>query len=435
MDVFTEEYMIPDAKDLFDSMQQQDVVSWTKLLGVYARSGDMNKAVSAFNLMPARDAVASTVLLRGFVELNMISEAEGVFQAMPEKDIHAHTVLVMASAEVGAATSLQMEEASKAVLMEKDPIAWNALIAANTRQGDLRYALKLFESMQLYGVNPDGATMICLLQTCSHRLDVQTGREVFRRMGSDFAIPAERKHYCCMVDLLARAGHLDDAEELVCAMPFIPSAAEWNALLGACRSQGDGNVRRAERVAKKAMELNNEASYVLMGNIYSGSKNDQVDIDMALESLREKMREQGLTRKPAISVVTVGKETHRLMVDDKSHPNIQEINAELATLTRLLKNEGYVPRIDLVFSGKEEVLAEMALAKHSEKLALACGILYSKEAAGAHIRIKNNLRMCGDCHQMMCLASKIYDGRKITVKDASRVHCFEQGVCSCENNW
>ncbi|XP_024536928.1 pentatricopeptide repeat-containing protein At4g21065-like [Selaginella moellendorffii] len=364
----------------------------------------MNKAVSAVNLMPARDAVASTVLLRGFVELNVISEAEGVFQAVPDKDIHAHTVLVMASAEVGSATSLQMEEASKAVLMEKESYSVECVDLANARQGDLQYALKLFESMQLYGVNPDGATMVCLLQACSHRLDVQTGREVFRR-SSDCAIPAE---------ILLH---------------------EWNALLGACRSQGDGNVRRAERVAKKAMELNNEASYVLMGNIYSGSKNDQVDIDMALESLREKMREQGLTRKPAITVVTVGKETHRLMMDDKSHPNIQEISAELATLTRLLKNEGYVPRIDLVFSGKEEVLAEMALAKHSEKLALACGILYSKEAAGAHIRIKNNLRMCADCHQMMCLASKIYDGRKITVKDASRVHCFEQGVCSCENNW
>ncbi|XP_024516766.1 pentatricopeptide repeat-containing protein ELI1, chloroplastic-like [Selaginella moellendorffii] len=434
--VYAEDYMLQNAESLFHSMLQCDIVSWTKFMDVCARCGDMEKANEVFRLMPATDIVAWTVMLGGYAGRNMLNEAKLIFEEMPEKDTHAYTIFLMACAEESGNVKEKDMEAFMD-MAEADTVAWNSLLAANARDGQLQLVAKVFESMQLQGASADSISFVCILQACSHNAKVQLGRDFFRSMGLDYGIGAERKHYCCMVDLLARSGHLDDAEELISSMPFHPSAAEWNALLGACRNQKKEGSDRAERAAKHLMELRNEASYVLLGNVYANRRVDLVDcnshpvnVDMALESLRESMRQRGFRRKPGISTVNFGKGTYTFVVGD-NHP---EINAELERLTGLLRAAGYKPKTEVSFCGGDQKEKEELLCQHSEKLALAFGLLSTQEGGDEIIRITKNLRMCYDCHD----ATRVISGlvkRKIVVKDANRLHRFENGMCSCGDFW
>jgi pentatricopeptide repeat protein len=75
------------------------------------------------------------------------------------------------------------------------------------------------------------------------------------------------KHYSCTVDLLGRAGYLEEAEELIKTMSCEPDVALWMTLLGASRVHR--NVEVGERIAKKVLELDpgNTSGYVVLSNM------------------------------------------------------------------------------------------------------------------------------------------------------------------------
>jgi pentatricopeptide repeat protein len=96
-------------------------------------------------------------------------------------------------------------------------------------------------------------TFVSLLSACSHAGLVDEGLHYFDLMSSHFSISATVEHYACMVDLLGRAGHLQEAEHLIMTMSCEPNPAVWMALLGACKRHG--NVEMGERVAKQTMQI------------------------------------------------------------------------------------------------------------------------------------------------------------------------------------
>jgi len=97
-------------------------------------------------------------------------------------------------------------------------------------------------------VQPNGVTFVCLLSACSHEGRVDEGMWCYASMVTEYMISAKSEHYTCMVDLLGRAGHLQEAENMVMAMPYQPHVGAWMALLSACRIHG--NVEMAEHFAK-----------------------------------------------------------------------------------------------------------------------------------------------------------------------------------------
>lgn len=114
-------------------------------------------------------------------------------------------------------------------------VSWNTIIVGYARHGFGKEALRIFESMTRSGVKPDEVTMVGVLSACSHSGVVDIGTEYFYTMDRDYGITSNSKHYTCMIDLLGRAGCLDDAQNLMKNMPFEPDAATWGALLGASR--------------------------------------------------------------------------------------------------------------------------------------------------------------------------------------------------------
>ncbi len=125
-------------------------------------------------------------------------------------------------------------------------------------------------------------------------------------------------------------------------------------------------------------------------------------------------------------------EVHTFVINDQNHPQIIEIRAELKRLLRLMHDAGYVPDTKFVLHDVEEEEKMFHLCHHSEKRAIAYGLI--SPDPGTPLRITKNLWVCGHCHISMKFISKLV-GRAIIVWDANRFHHFEDGICSCMDYW
>ncbi|PPS16708.1 hypothetical protein GOBAR_AA03862 [Gossypium barbadense] len=179
----------------------------------------------------------------------------------------------------------------------------------------------------------------------------------------------------------------------------------WGALLGGCRLHKDTQL--AEYVLKKLIELEpwNSGNYVLLSNIYSASHKWD-----AAAKIRSIMNERGIQKVPGYSWIEVNGTVHEFLVGDKSHPMSEMIYKKLGELAKELKAAGYIPTTDYVLFDIEEEEKEHFLGCHSEKLAIAFGLIST--APLDVIRVVKNLRVCGDCHEAIKLISRI-TGREI----------------------
>ncbi|EFJ26810.1 hypothetical protein SELMODRAFT_72146, partial [Selaginella moellendorffii] len=143
-------------------------------------------------------------------------------------------------------------------------VSWSTLLTAYAQRGRSKDAIQLFDAMKLCE-EPDEVCFVSAILACSHGGKVHAGRAWFVSMAFDFELEATKQHYCCMVDLLARGGYLDDSKELIHDMPFVPDFLEWTCLLGATRSSPR---KESLREMRRAFDLEPEsaASYVLVAN-------------------------------------------------------------------------------------------------------------------------------------------------------------------------
>jgi len=235
------------------------------------------------------------------------------------------------------------------------------------------------------------------------------------------------EHYGCMVDLLGRAGHLEEAEELILNMPIEPDDVIWKALLGACKIHG--NIEMGRRVAKVLMDMvpHDSGSYVALSNMYASSGNWE-----AVADVRLMMKEMDIRKDPGCSWIELDGEIHEFLVDDDSHSRAKEIHSMLDEIANQLRLIGYRPDTSQVLLNLDEEEKESALQYHSEKIAVAFGLICT--SPHTPLLIVKNLRICEDCHSSMKLISKIYK-RKIVIRDRKRFHHFEHGSCSCKDYW
>lgn len=119
-------------------------------------------------------------------------------------------------------------------------------------------------------------------------------------------------------------------------------------------------------------------------------------------------------------------------MDDRSHSEADLIFTKVEGLIKRIKEEGYVPDTDFVLLDVEEEEKERALYDDSEKLAIAYGLISTPPSSV--IRVKENLRVCGDCHNAIKYISKASE-REIVLRDANRFHHFRDGMCSCADYW
>ncbi|XP_059067371.1 pentatricopeptide repeat-containing protein At2g22070-like [Cryptomeria japonica] len=454
-----------DARQLFDKMSRRDVISWTVMIAGYTKCGRMEDAFSLFGRMPRRDAASWNAMIAGCAQNGYGAASFTLFCTMQRsgcaarpnqgtyaalliacaglsaldqgKQVHAHIIksqfwsdALLRNALVDMYAKSGSIQDSRLLFdgsFDRDVIRWTTMIAGYGKHGFAAEAIHLFDQMQKAGVKPNHITFISILSACSHAGLVEQGWRFFHSMTKDYNIVPRAEDYACMVDLLGRAGKVEEAHNLINKIPTEPGAHVWAALLGACRAHGNMEVGKV--AAQRLFELNPQqaGTYVELSNIYAASGMwDHV------AQLRKTMEDRGIRKQPGYSWIVVEKCTHVFVVGDRSHPQTEAIYTMLENLTRRMKEAGYIPDTDLVLHDLEEEEKEGILSHHSEKLAIAFGLISTHPREP--IQIVKNLRMCIDCHTATKFISKVSE-RKLVVRDVNRFHHFREGLCSCGDYW
>jgi len=340
-----------EAWNLFQKMPERNAVSWTAMIAQCAQDGQFVEAKSLFQEMPERDIISWNAMIAGYVQNGSFHEALHLFGQMQMTDMKPNTVTFvgiisacanMAGVEHGKkvhgdiirngfesdttlgnslidmyAKCSSIKTARKVFdkMPERVVVSWNTMIGGYGMHGCGNEALQLFEQMQHSGLKPNHVTFLVVLFACSHAGLLDDGWRYFDLMSRHYQIEPLIEHYCCMVDLLGRAGFLDEAEDFINKMSVNPNAAIWRSLLGACTVHY--NVELGERVADLLFESdpNNSAHYVLLSNMYAlAGRWDDV------EKVRALMKDRSVKKSPGCSWIEVRSKVHAFTVGDGTQP-------------------------------------------------------------------------------------------------------------------
>jgi len=423
------------ARKLFEEMPVRDAVAWNVLIASCARNRRTKDALKLFEEMRGReseaepDDVTCILLLQACTALGALDFGERVWVYAQERgyggELKVRNSLIAMYSRCGC-----VEKAYRVFCEtpQKSVVSWSAMISGLAANGFGEDAISAFEEMIRSDVAPDEQTFTGVLSACSHSGLVDEGFRFFDMMRCEYRLKPNVHHYGCIVDLMGRAGLLDEAYELVTKeMRVAPDATIWRTLLGACRIHG--HVYLGERVIGHLIELKAQQAgdYVLLLNTYAavGDWNKVAEV-------RKLMQEKGIQTTPGCTTVEYNGEVHEFIADDDAHPRKVEIYDKLNEINRHLRIAGYVPNVSSELHDLDSEGKESALTFHSEKLAIAFALLVAPQHRP--IRLAKNLRVCVDCHNFTKLFSGIYK-RLVIVRDRTRFHHFEGGKCSCNDYW
>ncbi|KAK2354814.1 Putative pentatricopeptide repeat-containing protein [Trifolium repens] len=423
---------VKSAESVFKKMTCKNVVSWTAMLVGYGQNGYSEEAVKTFSDMQKYGIEPDDFTLGSVISscANLASIEEGAqfhARALISGLISFITVSNALVTLYGKCGSIEDSHRLFSEMSFKDEVTWTALVSGYAQFGKANETIRLFESMLAHGLKPDKVTFIGVLSACSRAGLVEKGNQIFESMIKEHRIVPIQDHYTCMIDLFSRAGRLEEARNFINKMPFSPDAIGWSTLLSSCRF--NGNLDIGKWAAEFLMELDphNTASYVLLSSVYAAKgKWEEV------ARLRKGMRDKDLRKEPGCSWIKYKNQVHVFSADDKSNPFSDQIYSELEKLNYKMIKEGYVPDMNSVLHDVEDSEKIKMLNHHSEKLAIAFGLLFIPP--GLPIRIVKNLRVCGDCHNATKYISKVTQ-REILVRDTARFHLFKDGMCSCGDFW
>ncbi|KAJ8774292.1 hypothetical protein K2173_009723 [Erythroxylum novogranatense] len=344
----SDDRLMKNALKIFQAMEFKDRVSWNSILTGFSQMGLSEDALKLFgdmrSLLVDIDHYAFSAVLRSCSDLATLQFGQQVhvlaIKAGFESNDFVASSLIFMYSKCGI-----IEDARKSFdeTSKDSSITWNSIIFAYAQHGQGNVALDLFFRMRKQKVRLDHITFVAVLTACSHIGLVEQGRYFLKSMESDFGIPPRMEHYACAVDLLGRAGHLNEAKALMESMPFQPDAMVWKTFLGTCRACG--NIDLAAQVARRLLDLDPEehCTYIILSNMYGNLK--MWDEKACITRL---MRERKVKKVPGWSWMEVNNEVHAFCAEDHSHPQFKEINRRLEELMEEIKWSDSASSLDVL---------------------------------------------------------------------------------------
>ncbi|KAF6169109.1 hypothetical protein GIB67_038606 [Kingdonia uniflora] len=390
VDMYSKCKSIRYAEHVFMRMSRKNIISWTAMLVGYGQNGCSEEAVQVFSEMQRNGIEPDDFTLGSVISscANLASLEEGTqfhCQALVSGLILFITVSNALITLYGKCGSIEDSHQLFSEMHIKDEVSWTALVSGYAQFGKAKETIDLFETMLLNGLKPDGVTFIAILSACSRAGHVEKGYQYFHSMVQEHNVMPILDHYTCMIDLLSRVGRLEDAKGFIERMPYRPDAVGLTTLLSSCRLHGCMEIGEWAANALCQLEPQNPASYILLSSIYAAEgKQDDV------ARLRKGMREKGVRKVPGYSWIKYKNKVYAFSADDQSNPYLDQIYVLLDKLSDKMINEGYIPDTSPIVQDVQETEKIKMLRHHSEKLAIAFGLIFLPP--GLPIRIVKNLR-------------------------------------------
>ncbi|KAG9439565.1 hypothetical protein H6P81_019730 [Aristolochia fimbriata] len=330
---------------VFTKIHEKDSVVWNTMITSFSQNGQPEEAIHLFQLMgstgAAHDCVTISAGLSSCANLPALLYGKEIHGFITKCSLRLDLFAVSALIDMyGKCGDLGSAHRVFETMETKNEVSWNSMIAAYGAHGMAKDAFDLFQKMEESGIKPDHVTFLVLISACGHSGIIDDGLRYFRLMIDVHGIKARMEHYACMVDLLGRAGRLDDAFDFIRNMPFEADAGIWGALLGACRVHH--NVELAELASQQLFRLDpqNSGYYMLMSNIsaVAGRWNNVLKV-------RCLMQNRGVQKIPGFSCIEINCTNQMFVAADRQHPESEQIYLLLKCLYLELQEEGYVPQL------------------------------------------------------------------------------------------
>ncbi|KAL0919112.1 hypothetical protein M5K25_011187 [Dendrobium thyrsiflorum] len=274
--VYSSHGRIAEARQVFDQIQGKSVITWNSMIVGYNQNGFATEALELFTEMHSLDIGIDEVTLASILSASAsicsLGFGEQGFALATVYGLESEQIIATSLVDLYCKCGFMTEGWRIFYDMRKfDEAPWNSMLMGYASNGMGVEVIRLFEAMKNAGVRPNEVTFIAVLSACCHCGLVEEGLRWFHCMKDEFGVNPFIEHYSCIVDLLVRAGRVEEALDFIDGMPFKADASMLTSLLGGCKACG--NEFLADKVAKRLVELSPSQSgpYVQISSIYAGN--------------------------------------------------------------------------------------------------------------------------------------------------------------------
>uniref|UniRef100_A0ACD5T9B8 Uncharacterized protein n=1 Tax=Avena sativa TaxID=4498 RepID=A0ACD5T9B8_AVESA len=343
LDMYAKCGQVADARRVFDAMLLRNTISWNAIIVCYGHHGGGKEALHIFVSMLRNDD-GCCCRPDELTLASLLSSCANMAAAYEATQLHAYALkrglqgylqvanaLIMAYGKNGF---LQQATQTFATIHNPDIVSWSSMVSSFAYLGRARSAIHVFERMLHQGMQPDGIAFLGVLSACSHAGLIQDGLKYFLLMTTDYQIDPCPRHLACLVDLLGRAGRVQDAYNVLLNMSCQTNTDVIGAFLAACKTRG--NIELAKWAADRllGLEPNESANYLLISNAYAAA-----GAWSELAKVRSHMRNMCGNKVPGCSWIEVGGKVQTFVSNDVSLQRSTEMRHMMDLLVVFVEKE------------------------------------------------------------------------------------------------
>uniref|UniRef100_A0A1D1Z231 Pentatricopeptide repeat-containing protein At2g37320 n=1 Tax=Anthurium amnicola TaxID=1678845 RepID=A0A1D1Z231_9ARAE len=335
-----------DAYQIFDKMASRSTVLWTAIIAGYAQNWQVDTCLHLFVKM-----LQSTLKPNGYTLSSLLSACAGAGFLQLGKIVHSQEIQMGFNSYLHVSNALISMYSKCGSIHDafcifsqmtcRDVISWNSMISAYAQHGLAVQTLDLLRQMETENIAPDAVTFLGVLSSCRHAGLVEQGRQCFNSMLT-YGLKPEVDHYSCIVDLLGRAGLLEEALDFIGKMPMHANAVIWASLLSSCRVYGNTWIGIQAAEGRLLLEPSCAATHVQLANLYAS-----IGDWKQTAKVRKCMKDKGIRTTTGYSWIEVGNGIHKFKAEDRANAQVKVVIVVLDTLIDHMKSLGYNSKIKL----------------------------------------------------------------------------------------
>ena len=274
IDMYVKCNLISDARILFDKMSIKCTAAWNTIIAGYGDIGDEEEALNLFYTMQTLNEIPDEFtfvsVLNVCASMSALEEGQSLYSLYVKWGYNMNLFIASALVDMHAKCGL-VEDARYVFerIKDRDLFLWTVMVSGYAQHGYYQEVLELWEMLLKEGIKPDETIYVSVLSACSHVGMVDKGIQLFNSMVHDHGITPTNDHFACFIDLLGRAGCLNEAEHIIKELPIQPDATVWRTLLGACWNHGNLELAKAASTQLLKLEPQDPAAYVFLSNTYA----------------------------------------------------------------------------------------------------------------------------------------------------------------------